>query len=103
MYCCTGLKNLVSSAGDRGLAILAREQSPNRIGFVIQSRGLAFGDEAKWKPVSVEVIINIDCTMGLLFCPFCGRRLDDLVEESPEFFNDLAAKHKKFLASTPAP
>ena len=45
--------------------------------------------------------INVAAVMGLRFCPACGRNLEELVQESPDFFNELAGEHKKFLASMP--
>jgi len=101
MFCCDGFRNAVSLAGERGLAILACEQSSGNTGFVLQSRGVAFEDEAKLKPAAVDVQINIDAVTGLRFCPFCGRKLTALVQESPDFFKGLATEHKRFLVSMP--
>lgn len=99
MYCCSGFNNFLSLAGQRGSAILAYEKSPGHIGFVLQSRGLAFGDEAKWTPISIDVMINVSSEMGLRFCPFCGRKLEELVRECPDFFTTLAKDHKRFLGT----
>jgi hypothetical protein len=100
MYCCDGFRNLVSLAGERGLAILARVQSSGEIGFVFQSRGVAFSDVGKLRPASIDVTINIEAVTGMRFCSACGRRLEDLVKESPEFFRELAELHQKILASS---
>jgi hypothetical protein len=62
---------------------------------------VAFEDEGKLQPAPIDLKINIACSSGLRFCPFCGRRLEELIRESPEFFCDLAEAHKRFLASTP--
>jgi hypothetical protein len=101
MYCCTGLRNLVSCAGERGLAILVGERVSGHLGFFFQSRGLAFEDETKWKPVNIDVTVNVACEVGLRFCPFCGSGLDDLIQKSPDFFSGLAKDHKKFRSSLP--
>jgi hypothetical protein len=101
MYCCTGFRNLLSCVGERGHAVIACEVSPGQVRFLLQSRGLAFGDEKKWKPVPIDVKINVSAEIGLQFCPFCGRKLEELVHESPEFFNNLAKEHAKFLTSMP--
>lgn len=101
MYCCDGFRNYLSCAGERGLAILACDTLSRHVGFLFQSRGLALGDERKWKPVPIDVMINVSAETGFRFCPFCGRNLDELVQESPEFFKELAVVHKKFLADTP--
>ena len=101
MYCCTGFRNLLSCAGERGHAILACEVSPEHVRLFLQSRGLAFGDEGKWKPVAIDVKINVSAEIGLQFCPFCGRKLDELIQEDPSFFENLAKEHAKFLATMP--
>ena len=90
MFCCSGFRNLLSCAGERGYAILVCEISPGEVRFVLQSRGLAFGDEAKWKPVQIEVNINVSAEIGLQFCPFCGRTLKELVNEQPDVRQHLA-------------
>jgi hypothetical protein len=100
MFCCLGFRNFVSFAGERGPAILAHEYSSGLIRFVLQSRGVAFHDEGKLKPIPIDIIINVSTIMGLRFCPFCGRNLETLVHDSPDFFKELAREHKKFLAST---
>jgi len=100
VYCCDGLRNDVSSAGERGIAILAYEV-PEGVRFLLQSRGVAFEDEGKLRPFPIDVKINIASAGGVRFCPACGRKLQELVNESPEFFRDLANEHKKFIASMP--
>jgi hypothetical protein len=101
MYCCDGFRNLVSLAGERGPAILARETSAGHLVFVLQSRGVAFEDISKLRPVPIDIKINVDAVIGLRFCPFCGRKLEELVQESADLIRELAGEHKKFLASTP--
>ena len=101
MYCCDGFRNLVSLAGERGPAILSRETSTGEVVFVLQSRGVAFDDVNRLRPVPIDIKINVDAVIGLRFCPFCGRKLEELVQDSPDLFRELAGEHKKFLASTP--
>jgi hypothetical protein len=100
-YCCDGLRVRLSCAGERGLALIACETSSGHIRFVFQSRGLAFGDEEKWKPIPIDVKINVSAETGLQFCPWCGQDLGELVEKSPEFFRALAAEHRKYLTGMP--
>jgi hypothetical protein len=96
MICCPGFQHLLDAAGQRGIAALVR-RTHDDIGFLLQSRGIAFGDEQKLKPMSsTDLVINLEFTIGLRFCPFCGRRLGELVEASPEEFEKRAGDHKKF-------
>ena len=101
MYCCVGIRNLVSLAGERGIAVLARREANGDIGFVLQSRGLAFEDETKSLPIQDAVRINVACVVGLQYCPFCGHHLKELVGRFSKHFSELALVHKKFLASLP--
>jgi len=99
MFCCPGFQNNVEAAGERGIAILVKVTSEG-IMFVLQSRGIAFEDESKIRPMpsAPDIKINVSCTTGLQYCPACGRRLQELVKASPRAFEELAQKHKKLLA-----
>lgn len=68
--------------------------------FLLQSRGIAFEDTGKIRPVPdyPDIKINVSCETGLQYCPWCGRRLQELIEASPEAFAELAKKHKSFYA-----
>lgn len=98
-FCCTGLQHRVTDAGQSGIAILIVD-TPEGIRFRLQSRGIAFEDEPKLVPMpgAPDIRVNIACETGLQFCPFCGRRLQDLVNARPKAFADLAERHKKLLA-----
>ena len=63
--------------------------------FFIQSRGIAFEDVGKIRPIPIDIKINVASDVGMQYCPFCGRKLQELVIASPEFFDDLAENHKK--------
>jgi len=68
--------------------------------FLLQSRGIAFEDVAKLRgnPNAADMKVNISFDIGLQYCPWCGRRLQELVEALPEAFDELAEKHKLFHA-----
>jgi hypothetical protein len=101
VFCCSGLENHVACAGERGLAILVRKTSQGPV-FVLQSRGIAFEDLGKIKPTDVNIKINVSSESGLQYCPYCGQQLPQLVELRRSFFERLAEKHKKFLATWPS-
>ena len=94
IFCCVGFEHRVTDAGQRGIAVLVLKTTDG-IKFRLQSRGIAFEDENKIHPISVNIKINVSCECGLRFCPFCGRKLQELVKDSPEYFEELADKHKK--------
>ena len=97
IFCCPGFQHRITDAGQRGIAVIVIRTSDG-IRFRLQSRGIAFEDERKIRPVpdSPEIKINIAEECGLQYCPFCGRRLQELVEASPRPFEELVEKHKKF-------
>jgi hypothetical protein len=99
MFCCPPLQNHVGAAGNRGLSVLVRRTCEG-IRFLLQSRGIAVEDVDKLRPVpgSPDLKINIAYDAGLQFCPWCGRRLQELVEIAPEAYDDLAKTHKPLLS-----
>lgn len=99
MFCCPGFENSVGNAGQRGIAALAKKTSDGIV-FVLQSRGIAFNDESRIVPIpgAPNMKMNVSCTMGLRYCPWCGRLLQELIATSPRAFEQLAETHKKFLA-----
>jgi hypothetical protein len=96
-FCCAGFQNHISDAGHRGIAVLAVATSEG-VRFRLQSRGIDFEDENKFRPIQEfpEIKINVSCMTGLKYCPFCGCRLQDLVKASPKVFEDLVEKHRQF-------
>jgi hypothetical protein len=96
MFCCPGFENHVSLAGERGLAILVKQTS-NGLSFDFQSRGVAYKDQGKLHPIPIDLNINIASSVGLLYCPWCGKKTKYMIESAPEFFADLAKKHEEML------
>lgn len=98
-FCCPGFQHRVADAGQRGIAVLVVKTS-GVIQFRLQSRGIAFDDEKKIVPMPgvPDMKINVSCEIGLQYCPFCGRKLLDLVKASPKAFDELAGKHRQFYS-----
>jgi hypothetical protein len=48
--CCPGFQNLLNNAGQRGMVALVRQGFAG-IDFLFQSRGIAFDDEQKLRPI----------------------------------------------------
>jgi hypothetical protein len=99
IFCCAAFQNHVGAAGNRGIAVLMRK-TPEGIGFLLQSRGVAFKDVVSLvaMPNGPDIKINIASDAGLQYCPWCGRRLADLVKGAPEPFEVLAKGHKPLLS-----
>jgi hypothetical protein len=98
MYCCIVFENIVKSAGERGLSILIKKLG-DKLCFCLQSRGIAFPDVEKIRSGGPDMMINISAEQCIKFCPYCGKRLDKVINANLDHFEKLAAQHKKFLSS----
>ncbi len=97
LFCCAGFQHSIEGAGRRGMAVLVHKTSSGII-FLFQSRGIAFEDVGKIgpSPNAPDIKINVSYETGLGYCPWCGQQLQTLVEASPDAFEELAQKHKRF-------
>jgi hypothetical protein len=98
MLCCDRLQNRIDAAGKRGIAIVVR-QTPEFFIFYVQSRAVAFGEESSL-PQQIEQTINLICSVGILYCPWCGERLDDVVEAYSAEIADIAKQHERFVPTS---
>jgi hypothetical protein len=96
MLCCDRLESTIANAGQRGIAVVVR-RVPAFFIYYLQSRAVTFGEEEKFVQERSEQRVNLVYTMGIGFCPWCGRRLDDLAEAAPEVFAELARRHDAFV------
>ena len=99
MFCCRGLEILVDNAGLTGVAVLVYHISGEFI-FNIQARSVSNEVESKLQDVPAvlheEYHISIYSNIGLNYCPFCGTRLQSLINSSTrKDFEALAKKHRK--------
>ena len=94
-FCCPGLQNSIQAAGQRGMAIIV-VNTLGKTRLLFQSRGIAFDDLGKMRPMpdAPDVKINVSSEIGLQYCPWCGKRLEKLLNASPEVFAGLAERHK---------
>jgi hypothetical protein len=83
MYCCLGFENLIGKAGQRGAAAIVVWRGVKKLSFLLQSRGVAYEDEALMVPMPVPITVTKSSTIGLQYCPFCGRRLKELLNAAP--------------------
>ena len=93
MFCCAGFKTHIERAGERGISILVRRDSSG-LAFELQSRGVGFEDQSKLRPMPIDITINISCSVGMRYCPWCGDPLKKMLEQNAEFFESLAEKHE---------
>jgi hypothetical protein len=79
------------------------ENKPEGLSFWLQSRGIAFEDEASIRgnpTVRSEVHVNVSMSSPIRYCPWCGTSLDTVAASAPEAFAGFAAAHRK-LAPPP--
>jgi hypothetical protein len=106
MKCCSGFQELLSTAGEKGMSIVAGDFYGKRK-FFIQARPFdpevmrhhskivdgkslwpAFTD-GSGRPFPVATVIFIP----IHFCPACGSGLDKMIEASPNQFDELRSQH----------
>ena len=95
MPCCDRLQSAIANAGQRGIAVVVR-RVPEFFIVYLQSRAVAFGEEDRLVQQRIDAQLNLVYTVGIAFCPWCGKRLDDLAEAAPAVFADLAKTHEPF-------
>ena len=96
MFCCDGFKNLIDNAGHRGIAALV-ERVPGGLMVVLQSRGVDAADEGKLRPLGpdYDYKMNISASVGIRFCPSCGKRIERTINKQRQLFEELADRHEK--------
>jgi len=99
MFCCDGLKNLIASAGERGMSVLVYER-PGGFVFNLQARAVSKEAEVRYSQtpprLPIEGNITLATNIGLNYCPFCGTELKTLVTSSTlKQFETLANEHKR--------
>jgi hypothetical protein len=102
-FCCQPFKELIDRAGQRGLAAVVHRYGANPLKFLLQSRGIAHEDVVEPKEVSTRIVINIQTLKRIDYCPFCGTRLQELLDATPAEYEELAVKHHPFVTMPGAP
>jgi len=97
-FCCRRFEEKIDRAGQRGFAIVVSRDGQNPLKFRLQSRGVAHGDETKVKKISTQIIVNIWTQQAIEYCPYCGRRLQELLDAAPADYEALAKKHLPLAA-----
>jgi len=97
-HCCTGLRNLLACAGERGMAAVVWLDSSSEPRLLLQSRGVSFDDQTKLRPADVDVKVNLSAEIGMRYCPFCGRLLEQLINDHREYYRKLAMEHEKLMS-----
>ena len=96
MFCCLGFKNLIENAGHRGLAALVVNTSKG-LAIEVQGRSVDADDMSKLVPSeAVPVQLRIATDIGMRFCLFCGKPVQDMIEREYEAFRQLAADQERF-------
>ena len=98
-YCCEGLRNSVAHAGNSGLAVILISDTDGVLRFRFQSRGCdhaaieqmrSFVDSLPAPLRHNAPRVNIVAETGLQYCPWCGKRLAELIEHDRDAFRALA-------------
>jgi hypothetical protein len=111
--CCEWLKNLLETAGEQGMAVIAQRDGDHRQ-FYIQARALTDWQARTWKrllhtdPWQAQmdplfrqengrlVAVAMAMSVPVSYCPGCGANLDKLIDRQREEFDKLAIAHQAF-------
>jgi hypothetical protein len=77
-FCCRPFKEQINRAGQRGSAIVVSRNGQNPLKFRLQSRGVAHENEEEAKKISTQIIVSIWTQQTIEYCPYCGRRPQEL-------------------------
>ena len=95
--CCPQMQSAIEGAGQRGISVLI-ERLGTTMHFVLQSRGVAHVDEGAIPfGAKLTYTVNVSASWGILFCPWCGRDLMQLIEDNPAEVEQLAVAHQPLL------
>jgi hypothetical protein len=85
---------VLSVAGERGLSAVVASL-PEGLFMMLQSRGVNFEDKEKIEggTSGLSSFINLSETLAIKYCPFCGKRIEELVMSSHDEFQVLSEKH----------
>jgi len=72
-WCCSAFEGWYSQAGHRGVGMLAGKSSEGDPEFFIQFRAIEDGEELT---VGLPNAILIQTQLGIRYCPWCGRELE---------------------------
>jgi hypothetical protein len=97
MYCCPGFSNLITNAGQRGFgAVLVKKRGGKGLYFQLQAR-IADAEEvlAVFADRPRASNYTLACATGLTYCPWCGQKLDEVIDRLPDAA-DLLRRHADY-------
>ena len=102
-YCCDPFFHALDNAGKKGFSIIASKENDD-VFYYIQSRLCNFKDKdefvAKFKslPKPLGISIPMEMQKKIEYCPFCGKRLDTMLQTFNPETMEILDEHKKYLS-----
>ena len=89
-FCCAILKDHMQAAGRKGLSIIPVKnlQKVDEYVFFLQSRSHDAQEE-----ISKHTVID----QAISYCPWCGKKLSDMVELDRHFISDMAKQNQHLV------
>lgn len=84
-FCCNNFESNFNEAGKHGLSVLIKKDIDGYIYFVFQSRTIV--NESR----------QITFQNSIKYCPWCGTKLEDIIDENKKQVNEFVEKHKGLL------
>lgn len=98
--CCDALNWLISYAGKAGLSVVVRKLG-DAPAFAIQARACHADQEGRFahlpKGVELPQPLRIAVQTGIKYCPFCGTRLADLLDDRSVEVSRLIEAHRQLV------
>ncbi|MCG8701129.1 MAG: hypothetical protein MI922_23955 [Bacteroidales bacterium] len=101
-YCCDPFYHALANAGKKGFAVVVSGNGDSVI-YYMQTRICDFDavDDilAKFKslPEPLGVSLPFQMQKKIAFCPFCGKKLDNLMQTFQDETIELIELHKKYV------
>ena len=78
-FCCNAFKANFELAGTRGFSVFSYQYDKNDVAFIVQHRAMETGAVP---PVTTSPL-SLVSEMHVLFCPWCGTKLDEFYGSNP--------------------
>lgn len=87
--CCSSFDFYISEIGKKGFSVLIDKMPTGQLYFIQQGRSHNYDDKTNNSHVIFQRVIN--------YCPSCGYKLSDLIDDNKSQINELYQRNKYLL------
>ena len=85
MFCCDILRDVITGAGQNGISVVVNNLGDGSF-FMLQYRQKDISQGAS----------NV-CEQGIQFCPWCGTKLQTIIDNHPKEVEELRKQHERLI------